>query len=136
MPQFFRLLIIFSVERKTNINIFLSACRKSGVRSSFKNSDAIEKLDITDWAELLKTLQSLSRKVETHTNRPSFRLDDKAIRNLIDQAKQSDYSDANYEIYGSPYQQTSNTEELYDRYNRVSCAKNIKSYICSLKCFP
>ena len=91
-----------------------------GVGSRIKNADAIEKLDQKNWTELLKTLQSFSKKVEKLTNRPSFTLEEKVIKDLIDRAKHAttthEYDEANYEVYGSPFQQTLNTKDLYDIY--------------------
>ena len=120
MHQILRFLIIFSVEKKMNINLFLSACRKLDVGSKLKNAEAIEKLDIKNWTEFLKTLQSFSKKMRKMNNRASFILDEKAIKDLIDRAKHAtttnEYDEANSEIYGSPFQQTLNTKDLYNIY--------------------
>ena len=111
------------MERKTNINIFLSACKELGVRSPLKNADAIENLEIKNWTEMLKTLYSFSKKVEKNRVGSGFKLDDKSIKDLIDTAKRAtitgEYNDCN-EIYGSPYQDTLNPKDLDDRYNLVS----------------
>ena len=113
------------MERNTNINIFLSACKKLGVKSLLKNADAIEKLEMQNWTELLKTLQSFSKKVEKNNNRLGFKLEERGIKDLIDKAKHAtitgEYNDSNVEIYGSPYQETLNPKDLDDRYNLVSC---------------
>ena len=96
----------------------------------FKNAGAIEKMGTKDWEELLKTLQSFSRKMEANSLKkgqtqrvPGFTLTVKAIKSLKDQSNSEDNSRGNYELYASPYQQTSNTKELYDRYNMVSYVK-------------
>ena len=106
------------MEKKININLFLSACRKLDVGSKFKSADALEKLEIKNWPELLKTLQSFSKKMKKVTNRASIILDERLIKDLMDRAKHAttthEYDLANYEIYGSPFQQTLNTKDLYD----------------------
>ena len=119
--------MLSSVERRTNINIFLSACKDKTmqVKTLFKNAGSIEKMGTKDWEELLKTLQSFSKKMEANSQKkgqrvPGFILTEKAIKSLIDQSNRETNSHGNYELYASPYQQSSNAKELYSRYNMVS----------------
>ena len=76
------------------------------------------------WADLLATLKAFSKALEKHTHRQGFKLEDEAITDLVDKAKRSHATgepyDPNYAIYGSPYQQASNTEHLIHRYSLVS----------------
>ena len=101
------------------------------MKTWFKHPVDIEKLETQNWEKLLTTLESFSVKVEKnakdkghHRVIQSFKLDARAIKELLDTAKRAasraSYLDANCEIYGSPYQKTPSTKELYDRYNLVS----------------
>ena len=119
-----------------NINVFLTACKELKVRTWFKNPADIEKLEMQNWEKLLTTLESFSVKLEKnakdkghHRITQSFKLEAKAVKDLLDTAKRTasraSYLDANYQIYGSPYQKTPSTKELYDQYNLVS---NITGY--------
>ena len=121
----------FSFERRKNINIFLSACKDKTikVKTLFKNASGIEKLERKDWEELLKTLQSFSKKMEANSleNRqtqsvPGFILNERSVKSLIRDAKHENNPGNNYALYGSPYQELTDSKDLYDRYNMVSRA--------------
>ena len=121
------------MERKTNIRIFLSACKELKVRVKFKSSDptdTIERLDVPDWKALLDTLESFSEKFEAQLAKiwnqgnivRAFKLDSKKIKALIENSKSATGSSIyGQELYRSPYQQSSNTRDIYSTYGTVSC---------------
>ena len=111
--------------------MFLTACkdRKMKVQTSFKTANVIEKMGMKDWEELLKTLQSFSKKMESNAIKKGtgkivrgFVLSEKSVKDLVAEAKreESGYADAEYEIYGSPYRETPNSQDLYAEFNSVS----------------
>ena len=105
--------IYFSYQKKTNIDIFLSACKDIKVKTHLKY-DKIEQLDEDNWMEMLQTLQSLAKKTQTRRqdssgNFDSFKLDGTAVKQMIAKAKipsieSDDASQENYGIYGSVYE--------------------------------
>ena len=124
------------MERRTNISIFLSACKELKVKVKFKNadpSDIIEKLDTKDWKPFLDILESFSEKFEAQLAKlwtdgnivRSFKLDTKKIKALIDKAEKLKLEQANTngiyggQLYTSPYQRSSNTKEMYSIYGTV-----------------
>ena len=99
------------------------------VNTPFKNPSAIEKMGVDDWTDLLKTLQAFSKRMENNSIKKGresriirgLTLPDKAIKALVEEGRNEEslYSPGENNIYGSPYEETPTSTELYDRYNQV-----------------
>ena len=79
------------MEKKWNINVFLTACKELKVKTWFKHPVDIEKLETQNWEKLLATLESFSVKVEKnakdkghHRIIQSFKLEARAIKELLE----------------------------------------------------
>jgi hypothetical protein len=99
------------------------------VSTHFKTPSAIEKMGVDEWAELLKTLQTFSKRMENNSIKKGresriirgLTLPDKSIKALVEEGRNEEslYSPGENNIYGSPYEETPTSTELYDRYNQV-----------------
>ena len=99
------------------------------VQTSFKTPNAIEKMGIKDWEELLKTLQSFSKKMEANFIKKghgrivrAFSMSATAVKSLLEEGKrgQSCYTPGEYEIYGSPYpEDLPNSSDLYSKHSQA-----------------
>ena len=108
---------IFSHEKKSNITIFLTACKEMKVRTILKY-DTILKLQVSEWMELLQTIQSLSKKIEKDKSKSgeqeqfaAFKLEAGNVKRMIELAKtaasraadQEPDGGEEYNVYGNPY---------------------------------
>ena len=86
-------------------------------------------MGVDDWQDLLKTLQAFSKKMENNSIKKGresriirgLTLTDKAMKSLVEDGKndESIYGPGENNIYGSPYEETPTSTQLYDRYNQV-----------------
>ena len=100
------------------------------VSTSFKNPSQVEKINTEkEWEDLLKTLMSYSKRMENNAIKTGqrkiirgFTLSDKSIKTLAQEvvSRQSVYIPGDYELYASPYEETLNSNEIYDKYGKVS----------------
>ena len=105
------------------------------ISTSFKEPDQIEKINTQKaWEDLIKMLILFSKRIENnaferlrHNANPNqrkviraFTLTDKSIKMLAQEfvSRQSIYKAGEYEIYGSPYED-SGPNDIYDLYGRV-----------------
>ena len=100
------------------------------ISTSFKDPGQIEKINNEKaWEDLFKMLIQFSKRMESNalkTNQRKvvrgFTLSDKSIKMLAQEvvSRQSVYTPGEYQIYGSPYEETpSGPNDIYDMYGRV-----------------
>ena len=95
----------------------MTACKEKKVRTILKY-DTILKLQVSEWMELLQTIQSLSKKIEKDRSKSgeqeqfaAFKLESGAVKRMIEIGKTNASKAADeepeegeeYNVYGNPY---------------------------------